>query len=125
MLRNQYSNNEFYKDFFEDFDSYIQSEIDMLLNKNAVDITKEELIKIHINNINTLLDYKESRRIIENMVGTIQMKIISFDTDEIGFEVRMLGGFKTLEKQITENSFFEIIKVLLMINIYVWNINND
>ena len=71
---------------------------------------KEELIKIHINNINTLLDYKESRRIIENMVGTIQMKIISFDTDEIGFEVRMLGGFKTLEKQITENSFFEIIQ---------------
>ena len=82
----------------------------MLLSKNAVDITKEELIKIHINNINTLLDYKESRRIIENMVGTIQMKIISFDTDEIGFEVRMLGGFKTLEKQITENSFFEIIQ---------------
>ena len=44
------------------------------------------------------------------MVGTIQMKIISFDTDEIGFEVRMLGGFKTLEKQITENSFFEIMQ---------------
>ena len=91
-------------------DSYIESEIDMILSKNAVDITKEELIKIHINNINTLLDYKESRRIIENMVGTIQMKIISFDTDEIGFEVRMLGGFKTLEKQITENSFFEIVQ---------------
>ena len=42
--------------------------------------------------------------------AAIQMKIISFDTDEIGFEVRMLGGFKTLEKQITENSFFEIIQ---------------
>ena len=109
-VNNQYSNDELYEDFFEDFESYIESEIDMLLSKNAVDITKEELIKIHINNINTLLDYKESRRIIENMVGTIQMKIISFDTDEIGFEVRMLGGFKTLEKQITENSFFEIIQ---------------
>ena len=109
-VNNQYSNDEFYEDFFEDFDSYIESEIDILLSKNAVDITKEELIKIHINNINTLLDYKESRRIIENMIGTIQMKIISFDTDEIGFEVRMLGGFKTLEKQITENSFFEIIQ---------------
>ena len=109
-VNNQYSNDELYEDFFEDFDSYIESEIDILLSKNAVDITKEELIKIHINNINTLLDYKESRRIIENMVGTIQMKIISFDTDEIGFEVTMLGGFKTLEKQIAENSFFEIIR---------------
>ena len=100
-VNNQYSHDEFYEDFFEDFDSYIESEIDMLLSKNAVDITKEELIKIHINNINTLLDYRESRRIIESMVGTIQMKIISFDTDEIGFEVRILGGFKTLEKQLS------------------------
>ena len=109
-INNQYANDELYEGFFEDFDNYIELEIDMLLSKNVVDLTKEELIKIQINNINTLLDYKESRRIIENMVGTIEMNIVSFDTDEIGFEVRMLGGFETLEKQISENSFFEIIQ---------------
>ena len=58
--------------------------------------------------IESLPKVKEKERlnfITDEMSGTgIPIK------DQIGFEVRMLGGFKTLEKQIAENSFFEIIQ---------------
>jgi len=91
------------------FNDLINAEINNLLNDNLIDITKESYIQIKINNIDTLDDYKESRQHIENLVGASDISINNFDINNITYKLKIFGDYKTIEKQLSDSSFFDIL----------------
>ena len=105
----QYNDINFNDYFMSAFNDLINAEINNLLNDNLIDITKESYIQIKINNIDTLDDYKESRQHIENLVGASDISINNFDINKITYKLKIFGDYKTIEKQLSDSSFFDIL----------------
>jgi len=105
----QYNEISFNDYFMSAFNDLINAEINNLLNDNLIDISKESYIQIKINNIFTLNDYQQSRKLIENLVGTSDISINNFDVDNITYKLKIFGDFRTIEKQLSDSSFFDIL----------------
>ena len=105
----QYNEISFNDYFMSVFNDLINAEINNLLDDNLIDISKESYIQIKINNIFTLNDYQQSRKLIENLVGTSDISINNFDVDNITYKLKILGDYRTIEKQLSDSSFFDIL----------------
>ena len=106
----QYAEESFSKEFIEDFNEYIENEINNMLEKNLIDISNKYSIKLKINNIRNLQNYKDSRNIIENLIGIGNLKIEMFEIDNISYTADIFGNFETIENQFAENSFFDVVE---------------
>ena len=105
----QYNDINFNDYFMSAFNDLINVEINNLLNDNLIDISKESYIQVKINNIFTLNDYQQSRKLIENLVGTSDISINNFDVDNITYKLKIFGDYRTIEKQLSDSSFFDIL----------------
>ena len=104
-------NQNFVDIFMKEFINYTNQSIDNLLNKSRIDVSEEGLINISIDNVNTLQDYKKSREVIQNLVGTNDISINKFNLDTIHYQLSIYGNFNSLLKEISENNFLEVIDV--------------
>ena len=109
-IETKYNAEEFNKNFINDFNEFIENIINKILKKNLIDISRETSIKIKINNIKNVENYKNSRSAVESLVGVKNLKIEKFEIDNITYSVDIFGDFNSIQKQVSVNSFFEIIE---------------
>ena len=60
---------DFVKNFIDKFKEHTNFRINKILEKNQINTSKKEIINISVSNINSFQDYKNSRKLIENLVG--------------------------------------------------------
>ena len=80
-----------------------------MLQDNLIDISQESSIEIKVKNIFTLSDYQKSKSLIERLVGANYLSIESFNVNTITYKLNIYGDYKSIEKQLSDSSFFEII----------------
>ena len=100
---------DFVKNFFDKFKKYTNFRINKILEKNQINTSKKEIINISLSNINSFKDYKNSRKLIENLVGFEDMDINRFDMDTVFYKLSVYGDFDSIVKEISESNFFEIV----------------
>ncbi len=100
---------DFINSFIEQFKKYIKTRINKMLEGNLINTSKKEIINISVANINSFQDYKRSRRVIENLVGSKDINIRRFDIDTIFYKLDIYGDFDSIVKEISENNFLEIV----------------
>ena len=79
-----------------------------MLIENAINTSKKGTINISVANINSFQDYKKSRKVIENLVGLIDIDINRFEIDTVFYKLGIYGDFDSILKEISESNFFEI-----------------
>ena len=95
--------------FISAFNSIVDANVDSLLQKSLIDISKEGYLEIKIKNIFTLNDYENSKSLIKNLVGSNELSLESFDLNTITYKLKIYGSYKSIEKQLSDSSFFEIL----------------
>ena len=105
----QYDDINFNDHFISAFNSIVDANVDSLLQKSLIDISKEGYIEIKIKNIFTLNDYENSKSLIKNIVGSNELSLESFDLNTITYKLKIYGSYKSIEKQLSDSSFFEIL----------------
>ena len=105
----EYNETNFNNYFISAFNSLIDAELDSLLQDNLIDISQESSIEIKVKNIFTLSDYQNSKSLIERLVGANYLSIESFNVNTITYKLNIYGDYKSIEKQLSDSSFFEII----------------
>ena len=105
----QYDDINFNDHFISAFNSIVDANVDSLLQKSLIDISKEGYLEIKIKNIFTLNDYENSKSLIKNLVGSNELSLESFDLNTITYKLKIYGSYKSIEKQLSDSSFFEIL----------------
>ena len=98
--------------FIKAFSEYTDESINLLLNDNLIDITKVSSVNISIENINSYQDYKKSKKIIEDLVGTRDINISKFNTNTIYFQLSIYGDLKSIIYEFKDSSFLSIVDVI-------------
>ena len=100
---------DFISSFIDQFKKNIKTRINKMLEGNIINTSKKEIINISVANINSFQDYKISRRVIENLVGSRDINISRFDIDTIFYKLDIYGDFDSIVKEISESNFLEIV----------------
>ena len=100
---------DFVKNFIDKFKEHTNFRINKILEKNQINTSKKEIINISVSNINSFQDYKNSRKLIENLVGLKDIDINRFDIDTVFYKLNIYGDFDSIVKEISESNFFEIV----------------
>jgi len=100
---------DFISSFIDQFKKHIKTRINKMLEGNIINTSKKEKINISVANINSFQDYKRSRRVIENLVGSRDINISRFDIDTIFYKLDIYGDFDSIVKEISESNFLEIV----------------
>ena len=98
--------------FIKAFSEYTDESINLLLNDNLIDIDKVSSVNISIENINSYQDYKKSKKIIEDLVGTRDINISKFNTNTIYFQLSIYGDLKSIIYEFKDSSFLSIVDVI-------------
>ncbi len=98
--------------FIKAFGEYTDESINLLLNDNLIDINKVSSVNISIENINSYQDYKKSKKIIEDLVGTRDINISKFNTNTIYFQLSIYGDLKSIIYEFKDSSFLSIVDVI-------------
>ena len=98
--------------FIKAFGEYTDESINLLLNDNLIDITKVSSVNISIENINSYQDYKKSKKIIEDLVGTRDINISKFNTNTIYYQLSIYGDLKSIIYEFKDSSFLSIVDVI-------------
>ena len=99
---------DFVKNFIDKFKEHTNFRINKILEKNQINTSKNEIINISVSNINSFQDYKNSRKLIENLVGLKDIDINRFDIDTVFYKLNIYGDFDSIVKEISESNFLEI-----------------
>jgi len=102
------NDREFINPIIDKFKKHIDSRIDIILEKNTINTSKKGTINISVTNINSFQDYKKSRKVIENLVGLIDIDISRFEIDTVFYKLGIYGDFDSIVKEISESNFLEI-----------------
>ncbi len=105
----QHNDINFNDYFISAFNSFIDTEVDLLLQNSLIDISEEGYVEIKIKNIFTLSDYQDSKSHIKKLVGANTVSIESFEENTITFKLKIYGDYKSIEKQLLDSSFFKIL----------------
>ncbi|RZO26212.1 MAG: DUF2066 domain-containing protein [SAR86 cluster bacterium] len=98
--------------FIKAFSEYTDESINLLLNDNLIDITKVSSVNISIENINSYQDYKKSKKIIEDLVGTRDINISKFNTNTIYYQLSIYGDLKSIIYEFKDTSLLSIVDVI-------------
>ena len=98
--------------FIKAFSEYTDESINLLLNDNLIDITKVSSVNISIENINSYQDYKKSKKIIEDLVGTKDINISKFNTNTIYYQLSIYGDLKSIIYEFKDTSLLSIVDVI-------------
>ena len=98
--------------FIKAFGEYTDESINLLLNDNLIDITKVSSVNISIENINSYQDYKKSKKIIEDLVGTKDINISKFNTNTIYYQLSIYGDLKSIIYEFKDTSLLSIVDVI-------------
>ena len=98
--------------FIKAFSEYTDESINLLLNDNLIDITKVSSVNISIENINSYQDYKKSKKIIEDLVGTRDINISKFNTNTIYYQLSIYGDLKSIIYEFKDSSLLNIVDVI-------------
>ena len=102
------NDRDFINPFIAQFKKHTNTRIDKMLIENAINTSKKGTINISVANINSFQDYKKSRKVIENLVGLIDIDINRFEIDTVFYKLGIYGDFDSILKEISESNFFEI-----------------
>ena len=102
------NDRDFIDPIIDKFKKHIDSKIDIILQKNTINTSKKGTINISVANINSFHDYKKSRKVIENLVGLIDIDISRFEIDTVFYKLGIYGDFDSIVKEISESNFLEI-----------------
>ena len=102
------NDRDFINPIIDKFKKHIDSRIDIILQKNTINTSKKGTINISVTNINSFQDYKKSRKVIENLVGLIDIDISRFEIDTVFYKLGIYGDFDSIVKEISESNFLEI-----------------
>ena len=100
---------DFVKKFIYKFKEHTNFRINEILEKNQIITSKKGIINISVSNINSFQDYKNSRKLIENLVLLREIDINKFDIDTVFYKLGIYGDFDSILKEISESNFFEIV----------------
>ena len=98
--------------FIKAFSEYTDESINLLLNDNLIDITKVSSVNISIENINSYQDFKKSKKIIEDLVGTRDIDISKFNTNTIYYQLSIYGDLKSIIYELKDSSLLSIVDVI-------------
>ncbi len=99
---------DFVKNFIDKFKKHTNFRINKILEKNQIFTSKKEIINISVSNIKSFQDYKNSRKLIENLVGLRNIDINRFEIDTVFYKLGIYGDFDSIVKEISESNFLEI-----------------
>ena len=98
--------------FIKAFSEYTDESINLLLNDNLIDINKVSSVNISIENIYSYQDYKNSKKIIEDLVGTRDISISKFNTNTIYYQLSIYGDLKSIIYEFKDSSLLSIVDVI-------------
>ena len=98
--------------FIKAFGEYTDESINLLLNDNLIDINKVSSVNISIENINSYQDYKKSKKIIEDLVGTKDINISKFNTNTIYYQLSIYGDLKSIIYEFKDTSLLSLVDVI-------------
>ena len=81
------------------------------LNKNTIDTSQSNFVKLSIDKIYNYDDYANSKDLIRNLVGTKEIDIDSFAIGKISYSLDIYGNFDSLIKEISDSNFMKITNI--------------
>tara|TARA_X000000368_G_scaffold402562_1_gene376601 strand:+ start:7911 stop:8930 length:1020 start_codon:yes stop_codon:yes gene_type:complete len=115
-INQPYQGNNFNDFFIDVFNKLLVAKVDKLLKNYLIDISKENLITITIDNINNFDNYKKSKTIIENLIGIKEIDISRFRINKITYKIKIFGDINDVIKGLSSNSFIEINDIFIDTN---------
>ena len=107
----EYRDKNFNEFFIEKFEEFVSIKINDLLNKNTIDTSQSNLVKLSIDKIYNYDDYANSKDLIKNLVATKEIDIDSFAIDKISYSLDIYGNFDSLIKEISDSNFMKITNI--------------
>lgn len=90
------------------FLEHVESIISKALENLVIDTTNTFITKIYVTGINTYEDYKISKDKLLKLIAISDLEILSFKNNTIRYKATIMGDMTALEKDIINNSFFNI-----------------
>ena len=87
---------------------HLESIISKALKDLVIDTTNVFVTKIGVTGINTYEDYKISKDKLLKLIAISDLEILSFKNNTIRYKATIMGDMTALEKDIINNSFFNI-----------------
>ena len=107
----EYRDKNFNDFFIEKFEEFVSIKINDILNKNTIDTSQSNFVKLSIDKIYNYDDYANSKDLIRNLVGTKEIDIDSFAIDKISYSLEIYGNFDSLIKEISDSNFMKITNI--------------
>ena len=101
--------NELYKEDIESvFVDYVESVINNAFKDLIIDTSTIFSLQIDVSGINSYEDYKVSKDKLLKLIRVSNLEILSFKNNTIRYKATIMGDMTALEKDIINNSFFNI-----------------
>ena len=107
----EYRDKNFNDFFIEKFEEFVSIKINDLLNKNTIDTSQSNFVKLSIDKIYNYDDYANSKDLIKNLVATKEIDIDSFAIGKISYSLDIYGNFDSLIKEISDSNFMKITNI--------------
>ena len=106
----EYEGEAFDTYFTNNLDNFVNNKIDNLLAKQKIDMSNTINLKATIMNIKNYEDYKNLKKVIDNLVGVKSTNISKFNKESIYYDIEVYGNLSNFINEISDSSYINIDK---------------
>ena len=106
----EYEGEAFNTYFTNNLDNFVNNRIDNLLDKQKIEMSNTVNLKATIMNIKNYEDYKNLKKVIDNLVGVKSTNISRFNKESIYYDIEVYGNSSNFINEISDSSYISIDK---------------
>ncbi len=106
----EYEGEAFNTYFTNNLDNFVNNKIDNLLAKQKIEMSSTINLKATIMNIKNYEDYKNLKKVIDNLVGVKSTNISRFNKESIYYDFEVYGNLSNFINEISDSSYISIDK---------------
>ena len=106
----EYEGEAFNTYFTNNLDNFVNNKIDNLLAKQKIEMSSTINLKATIMNIKNYEDYKNLKKVIDNLVGVKSTNISRFNKESIYYDIEVYGNLSNFINEISDSSYISIDK---------------
>jgi len=106
----EYEGEAFEAYFINNLDNFVNNKIDNLLDKQKIEMSNIINLKATFLNIKNYEDYKNLKKVIDNLVGIKSTNISRFNKNSIYYDIEVYGNLSNFINEISDSSYINIDK---------------
>ena len=106
----EYEGEAFDTYFTNNLDNFVNNKIDNLLAKQKIEMSNTINLKATFMNIKNYEDYKNLKKVIDNLVGVKSTNISRFNKESIYYDIEVYGNLSNFINEISDSSYINIDK---------------